>query len=307
MYSNVDKTYMSAAEKLQQKIDYAYITSKLDELPTLPSIVAEINSLINDPMSTVKDIEELMLQDQSLTTKVLKLINSAYYSIPGGIDDLGRAIGYLGYDAIYQLVLATSVFQSLKIEDDAGFDINKFWQHSIGVAITAEAVANFVQYKNPQELFTAGLIHDIGKIALLKVEPDLLMELSIYSRKNDLTIAEAEEKLEFYKHAKIGFMLAEKWKIPNTLCAVIQHHHTVQYDLRFGVSPELNQAIDIVMFSNLFLHGLQFGDSGYDKKPSIPPELFQRLSITKENIPKIVSVLKKGLQVADRFLEIIAS
>jgi len=298
---------MSTAENLAEKIDYEYLTSKLEELPTLPSIVSEINTVINDPMSTPKDIEDLMLNDQSLTTKVLKLINSAYYSIPGGIDDLGRAIGYLGYDAIYQLVLATSVFQSLKIDGDISFDINEFWKHSIGVAIAAEAIAKQVQYKNPQELFTAGLIHDIGKIAILKVEPELLMDTSMYARKNNLNMREAEEALNTYKHNIVGHIMAEKWKITGVFASVIKYHHTLNPAARVGISPEANLAIDIVMFANLFLHNLSFGDSGHEKKEKVPDELFKRLNIAGDDIPQIANTLKTGLQNAETFLKVIGS
>tara|TARA_B100001248_G_scaffold261706_1_gene253768 strand:+ start:7894 stop:8790 length:897 start_codon:yes stop_codon:yes gene_type:complete len=298
---------MSTAEKLPEKVDYEYLTSKLEELPTLPSIVSEISQVINDPMSTPKDIEDLMLNDQSLTTKVLKLINSAYYSIPGGIDDLGRAIGYLGYDAIYQLVLATSVFQSLKVDGEPSFDINEFWKHSIGVAIASEAIAKHVQYKNPQELFTAGLIHDIGKIAILKVEPNVLSEVCAYAAEKKITMIEAEEDLNTYKHNIVGFILTEKWKISGIFAPTIKYHHTVDTAARVGVSPEVNLAVDIVMFANIFMHNLDFGNSGYDKKLSIPPELFKRLNIQSDDIKDLAKTLKTSLHAAEHFLKVIGS
>src|SRR4249920_2508515 len=105
------------------KKDYNQIVEKLDDLPTLPTVVYELSQLINDPMSSTNEIEKVMEQDQSLTTKVLKLINSAYYGIPGGVSRLSRAIGYLGFDTVNQLVLSTSIIKALEIKGPTRFDM----------------------------------------------------------------------------------------------------------------------------------------------------------------------------------------
>src|SRR4051812_46579450 len=100
---------MGAAEKPSS----FQIADRLDELPTLPTIVYELSKVINDPMSSTADIEHIMAGDQSMTAKVLRLANSAYYAIPGGVANLQRAIAYIGYDAIHQLVLSASIINAL--------------------------------------------------------------------------------------------------------------------------------------------------------------------------------------------------
>src|SRR5476651_2412480 len=122
---------MGAAEKINPKA----IVDRLDELPTLPTIVYELSRVINDPMSSTSEIEKIMANDQSLTTKVLKLANSAYYAIPGGVTSLQRAIAYIGFDAINQLVLSASIMKALDAKASANFEPMQFWKHSIGVAM----------------------------------------------------------------------------------------------------------------------------------------------------------------------------
>ena len=156
------------------KISYNDLQERLNDLPTLPTVVQELNRIIADPMSTIKDVEEVMLQDQSLTTKVLTLANSAYYAIPGGVSNLSRAIGFLGFDTVHQLVIAASVFSTLKITGETSFDLIQFWKHSIGVAIVAESIAAKIGHKQSSDLFTCGLVHDMGKIAIAMLDKEIL-------------------------------------------------------------------------------------------------------------------------------------
>src|SRR5437868_2853828 len=138
---------MTTAKQLTQES----ITSRLDELPTLPTVVYELSRVINDPMSSTSDVEKIMANDQSLTIKVLKLANSAYYAIPGGVTSLQRAIGYIGYDTINQLVLSASIMKALDAQTSEQFNLNEFWKHAIGVAMAAETTARFVHYKTPSD------------------------------------------------------------------------------------------------------------------------------------------------------------
>ncbi|RYZ75410.1 MAG: HDOD domain-containing protein, partial [Proteobacteria bacterium] len=153
---------MGAASRITSGTNPQMIVDRLDELPTLPTIVYELSRVINDPMSSTGDVQKIMANDQSLTTKVLKLANSAYYAIPGGVSSLQRAIGYIGYDTIHQLVLSASIISALDAKSSADFDLTQFWKHAIGVAMAAETTARFVHYKTPSDLFTCGLVHDMG-------------------------------------------------------------------------------------------------------------------------------------------------
>ncbi len=293
---------MGAAKKLTNE----YIASRLDELPTLPTVANELNHVINDPLSDAKDVEKVMANDQSLTTKVLKLINSAYYAIPGGVSNLTRAIAYLGFDTINQVVLTASIFSTLKVEAESSeFQMEGFWKHSVGVGMASESIAKFVKHPTPADLFTCGLIHDMGKIALYVIDPELFLSIVKHAKTKEITFYEAEEELETVKHTLIGVMLAEKWKLPQLIQSAIQYHHQTHPLKRGGASPELQQVIDITILANLFTHALKFGDSGHDKALNAPVEMFERLNIPKNKIPVLLDDLKEVISNADAFLSII--
>lgn len=297
---------MGAAEKIElPKMTYDFILNKLEELPTLPAIVGEINNLVNDPMSTTKEILDVMEKDQSLTTKVLKLVNSGYYAIPGGVKSLERAITLLGFEQVRTLVISTSVFNNLKVNPPDGFDIKKFWQHSIGVAMTAETIAKHVQHKAPHELFTGGLVHDMGKIALLKISPEIPKQLAVFARANNMAYVDAEDQFDTVKHAMVGHMLAQKWKLPVNLQGAIRYHHHVDIDTRMALSVEMNQFLDIIIFANMFIHFINFGDSGHSLRTRSPEDLNTRLHVSGDNVKEISLKVQKALDNANSFMEII--
>jgi HD-like signal output (HDOD) protein len=287
------------------KLNPQTIVDRLDELPTLPTIVYELSRVINDPMSSTSDIEKIMANDQSLTIKVLKLANSAYYAIPGGVSSLQRAIGYVGYDTIHQLVLSASIINALKSEGSEAFDLTQFWKHSIGVAMASEVTARFVHYKTPADLFTCGLVHDMGKVASFIIAPEMFTENLAFARDKGLSLHEAEEQLGTARHTTIGKELAVKWRLPGLIQATAAHHHQRDLSLRGGVSSEMNLVVDIVFLSNLLIHALQFGNSGHTKVLGVPKEVLDRMQLNPEKLKELIGKIKDSIANAENFLKII--
>lgn len=284
------------------------IAARLEELPTLPAIVYELSQVINDPMSSTSDVEKIMANDQSLTTKVLKLVNSAYYAIPGGVTSLSRAVAYIGFDTINQLVLSTSILKALSSKGPQRFDMNEFWKHAIGVAIASETIAKYVHHPLPADLFTCGLVHDMGKVALYTLEPELMLAIVQEAEAKSCTYLEAEDALGIPRHTFIGQMLAQKWKLPPAIGACIAHHHTEDVRRRGGLQGDLNRNVDIVMIANLLTHALKFGKSGHSRILGAPNEIFERLSLDPQtDLKKLVSEISANLDKATEFLRVLGS
>jgi HD-like signal output (HDOD) protein len=281
------------------------ILNKIEELPTLPSIVYELSQVINDPMSSTQDVEKIMANDQALTAKVLKLVNSAYYAIPGGVSNLGRAIAYIGFDTVHQLVLSTSIITSLKSDGKPSFKVNEFWKHSVGVAIGSETIAKMFGHRNPSDLFTCGLMHDIGKLALMIIGPNQLGEIVKVAEDKKMTFYEAEADLQYLNHTEIGKLLIEKWRLPQMIQMVVKYHHKPEATARVGVSADINFNIDVVLLTNLLMHGFKFGDSGYTKIQGAPVEVMQRLGITPEKFKEVLKKTKENLEKAADFVRIL--
>ncbi len=294
---------MGAAAKIQAQT----IIDKLDELPTLPTVVYELSRVINDPMSSTSDVEKIMANDQSLTIKVLRLANSAYYAIPGGVTSLQRAIGYIGFDTINQLVLSASIVNALNAKTSDHFNLHDFWKHAIGVAMAAETTARFVHYKTPSDLFTCGLVHDMGKVAAYIISPDTFIETVMFAKANGLSLHEAEEQTGVPRHTHLGRELAVKWRLPALIQATTGHHHQKETNLRAGLSSEMNNVVDIIFLSNLLIHALQFGHSGHVKVLGVPKDLLERMRLAPENLKELITKIRESIANADAFLKIIGS
>jgi putative nucleotidyltransferase with HDIG domain len=288
------------------RTELSHMLGKLETLPTLPTIVYELNRLINDPMSSASDISKVMERDQSLTAKVLRLVNSAYYAIPGGVTNLQRAIAYLGYDTINQLVMSATVFQTLNKSQLARFDLGAFWKHAMGVAMAAETIAKWTKHKNPSDCFTCGLLHDLGKVALYQVAPKILDEVVQKAQKEGISVIEAENQLEGVPHTVVGAMLAKLWKLPAIIENSVLYHHEFDVKKRSTLSADLNQAIDIVFLGNSMIHELQFGDSGHNQKIPADEILLKRLNLNSAQMPLVMKDVARVLTNADDFLKIIA-
>ncbi|MGZ3723048.1 MAG: HDOD domain-containing protein [Bdellovibrionales bacterium] len=282
------------------------ITARLDELPTLPTIVYELSRIINDPMSSTTDVEKIMANDLSLTAKVLRLVNSAYYAIPGGVSSLSRAIAYIGFDTVNQLVLSASILKALEVKGPQRFDLNEFWKHSIGVGIASETVAKFVKHPTPADLFTAGLVHDMGKVALYSLEPETMLAIVAKATEAQVTYLEAELLLKLPTHTAIGQALAKKWTLPQTIQSIIRYHHEKDPNLRGGLTADANRNVDIVLLANLLVHALKFGNSGHAKVLGTSRETLERLALNPESdLKPLVAEIKSSLDKASDFLRVL--
>ncbi|MCB0343062.1 MAG: HDOD domain-containing protein [Pseudobdellovibrionaceae bacterium] len=294
---------MSAAKELHNRI-----LKKLEEIPTLPAIVYELSRVINDPMASTKEVERIMANDVSMTAKVLKLANSAYYAIPGGVSNLSRAIAYIGFDAVNQLVLSASIINALDVEEPNEFDLNQFWKHSIGVGIAAETIAKYTGHPTPADLFTCGLVHDMGKVAIIAGEPQLIADISNHAVQNKVSFHDAEEAMDAPRHVELGLAMAERWLLPRQFQAVVRFHHENDPRKRGGITDDLNRAVDIVFLANLLIHALKFGNSGHSTVLGAPKTLMERMQIDPQKDFKALLIKIKGdLERAADFIKLIGS
>ena len=213
-------------------MDEQQILNKIDrirEIPTLPTIVFELNKYLRDPDTSIKTVCETIEKDQAITLKILKLVNSAFYGFKSKISDLRNAVVLLGYNAVRNAIVSISVINSfpkrVKLMD---FDISQFWKHSLAVAVTSKNIAQLSGKESPDNCFVGGLLHDVGKVILAQYFPNLFETVWSTLQTEHSTFYEAEQKRLPIDHAKIGAHLAVKWQLPAGLIEAIRWHHDFQ-------------------------------------------------------------------------------
>jgi HD-like signal output (HDOD) protein len=195
------------------------------ELVSLPAIVTRVNEMLNSPTASAADIAELISQDPGLTLRLLKIVNSPFYSFPSKIETVSMAVTVLGTSQLRDLLIATTLVKRFQSKDDTAFDIETFWCHSITTGLAARAIALDRKIPNSERLFISGLLHDIGKMLMALLLPMHYAELN----KSYLQRVKANESDIFgFNHDELGECLLDSWHFPTTIAKPIRHHHDLQ-------------------------------------------------------------------------------
>lgn len=281
--------------------DYSELLAKLHDIPTLPVVAMKVNELINDPNSSSADIADVLKKDQVLTAKILRLVNSSYYAIPGGVADVQRALAFLGFNTLAQLVLSLSVFSLFTDLGTENFSMLDFWKHALGTGVGAEMLARKLKFSKPEEAFTCGLLHDIGKLVLHQIDPDRLTSIIKETEKLSCSFVEVEREWDLPGHSYLGEVIATKWGLPQVIRLCIRYHH-FDVSKMDSILASAKPMIQVVALANTLCVKSGIGKSGDCSSGEITPELLAPLGISMSDIPNLEKQLSEDMERAGAFL-----
>jgi putative nucleotidyltransferase with HDIG domain len=216
------------------------------ELASLPEITTRIVQVVEDPRATARDIQDLVRSDPALATKVLKIVNSAFYGLPSKIASLERAILMLGLNSIKNLALAASLARLLRDGEICScFTTRDLWRHSIAVAVAARSLAQAGKTLQPDEAFVAGLVHDMGLIVSQQLFPEKMWTAAEECMAAPQSFCALEQQHVGADHQAFGGALAVKWKFPPGLRNTIAYHHEPA-----ALQPEFQPASALVYLAD---------------------------------------------------------
>ena len=209
------------------------IIAQIESMPTLPTLALRVMEVTANPRSSANDLMEIIGPDVSLTAKILKIANSPFYGLTREISSLQHAVTVLGFKEIRNMVISTVAFESFKnIKQNDKFDLSKFWRHSFYCGLAAKIIAVDLK-SSSNELFVAGLIHDIGKLVMYIAFPVEFLKLvdMMSPIKLKYTAFEAEKNVFEMNHDEVGMKLLKKWLFPESLITAVGfHHHPLEAD-----------------------------------------------------------------------------
>ena len=265
---------------------------KLGDLPTLPHVVQRLAAMIGSPTVSTEEIGSIIEKDQVLAAKVLRLANSPFYGFPSRISSVAHAVIVLGFNVVKGLTLCAS---ALNIMKDAGMD--QLWRHSLGVAITANLLAARLEIKNPEELFVAGLLHDIGKVVLYVKWADVGDQIKeAYKAGGDRSLFDVEQELTGLSHAEIGGYLANAWHLPVTLREPILYHHAPT------LAKEATVQTAIVHVADILVKGLACGNPGDDLIPPLSKAAWDMVGLDEQTLADYIAKASNEFATIDDYL-----
>lgn len=199
--------------------DLNQLLNSLKEVPAMPNVIKHALNVMKNPESSAKELAKIISYDQSLSTKVLTLVNSAYYGFSQQITSINRAIALIGMSKAKNLILTVALRPMLLSHGD-----KELWQHSIKVGVGCEYVANYLKLMDPDEAFVIGFLHDLGKI-ILNLKDAVLYQKVRDIVNNGTNIVEAEQLFFGADHPQMGSLLAKKWQLPILVTNAIKYHH----------------------------------------------------------------------------------
>ncbi|MCD6379370.1 HDOD domain-containing protein, partial [bacterium] len=216
---------------------------------------------INDPKVGARQLAEIITNDQTLTTKVLKLVNSSFFGLRGKVKNIHHAVTMLGFSTLRQLCLGVSICNSFKnMNSSIGITGESFWEHSISTAIIAKKLASENIDIDPDICYTVGLIHDIGKMLLLEYHIEPYMEALKKAKNENVPLCEAEISVLEVDHPAVANWLFRKWKLPRDIRRAAKNHHSIDPDNISLISEDV--LTGIIYFANELSHHYKIGDSG---------------------------------------------
>jgi len=240
------------------------------ELSSLPFIYIKINEAVNNPRSSIKDISEIISGDPGLTSRLLRLVNSAFYGFPSKIETVNRALFMVGTQQMRDLALATSVMSLFKGIPGHLVSMESLWRHSVACGLAARMLATVRQSKtNVELLFTAGIIHDIGRLVIYKKIPETAQEMILRCKDSKEPLYLVEKEMLGFDHSDLGRMLAQSWNLPPSLEEVLACHHFPQEAKQYPVETS------VVHIADYIVHAIQLGDSGEQYVPPLDEKVWE--------------------------------
>ena len=244
------------------------IIETVGSIQPLPDTALKLMNIMSNPKSTLEEIVGTIKYDQAVTSEVLKLCNSAFFGLSRTVTSLEDALKYLGTAKVLQMVMSVHTNNMLAREQHGyGLDPGILWKHSVAVALASTQFAQKLHLADTNLAFTAGLLHDIGKVILNEHVAEEFVEIVRLVTDDQMAFVEAEHRVLGFSHEEVGAMMAEKWKLPESLVRCIRYHHSPS-----DLEPT-DSLVDAIYLANCvcLLFGIGLGADGlcYRADPAV--------------------------------------
>ncbi|MBT5549845.1 MAG: HDOD domain-containing protein [Nitrospina sp.] len=231
-------------------------------IASLPGVYHQFQEAMSSTNSSFAEIGEIILYDSGLSARLLQIVNSAYYGFPDRIDKISHAISIVGTAQLSDLLLSTVVMDKFNSIPNSVINMESFWQHAIACGLIARKLASYNENLDPEKIFVAGMLHDIGQIVLCRNFPELTLKILLETQSQDQQLHELEDQEFGFNHAELGGKLLEKWNLSEFHIETTTFHHAPIF------APHYSMEASILHSADTLANILKLGCSGESIAPS---------------------------------------
>ncbi len=269
---------------------------QIENLPTLPEVANRLMRIINDPITTAADVANLIARDPSLTSKVLRLANSAFYGIPRTVTTVHNAVVILGLKVINTMVFSITVVKMFPGDGrEEALNRKRFWAHCLACAVLTKLLAQRmrrVTLFDPEECFCAGLIHDIGRVVLDQYFHEEFAQAFKRAGSEKISLGDAETQVLGFSHTDAGEWLTARWELPHEIRIPIIYHH------RPSEAPQAADVTALVHMADVLCYQIDFGTPGIECPPKLDAGIVEQLGFSEEELAQLRA---EALEDIDKF------
>ncbi|WP_321493050.1 HDOD domain-containing protein [uncultured Desulfobacter sp.] len=282
----------------------AVLTLDRDTLPSFPQVAAKLLEASKNDTASLEEVAKIVETDPGISIRVLELVNSAFYGLRRKVTILSDAVVILGLDEIKKLALGLAIFENLfKTGHTKEFNRLIFWRHSLAVAMLSMKIAQKISYQNPQEAYTAGLLHDVGKIFLdLQGHRNYGEFIQNLSASTDLVIEKERSEIGL-GHDDIGAFFCTRWQLPENLVLAVKYHHQ-PFDHQ-GLSEDEKQLIAIVCMADFLCWTQGMGSFDFIRPPILAPEVEACINLEKADIINCILEMNEEIEKISAFYQFV--
>ncbi len=262
---------------------------RIKNIPTLPGVVIKVNTMIQDPNVSTEKLGQVISKDQVLSARVLKMINSSFYGFPGRISSVSHALVLLGFNVIKGMLISTSVFDMMHRS------MVGMWEHSLGTATLSGMMGRKLKEPESEEIFIAGLLHDIGKVIIKVTAPEEFEAIMNIAQEEGIYVWEAEKKILGVDHTQVADWVSKKWNLPGNIAEPMTCHHSP------ARSKNFSRRTAIVHLADVLIQTAGFGNGGNNFVPSLDPGILNTLEVDMGFVEEVLLELDENIDSLTEF------
>jgi putative nucleotidyltransferase with HDIG domain len=278
------------------------IVRQVEKLPTINTVAFQVVQMCSDLEIPIPRLIKVISGDQSLTAQILKIANSSYFNFPRTIYSLDRAIVILGFNLLKDIAVSIAIYSLYKgFNSNKYFDIQSLWKHSVYTGFALKTLAEEYDPEHKDILYIGGLLHDIGKLAFIKVLNEEYYLIYEKSKQEDAPLFEVEQTFLGYDHAMLGARLLDEWHLPEAVVDMVQYHHHPQ---EFQGEPTVAPWVRLVYLGNLLVHLLDAPEATVRDVVAMDSHFENYFSFSDSDIQHLLNKVRKDLDEQQDYLKL---